>query len=117
VRLFLDSSVVLAACGSDRGASREVFRLAKDAGWVLLASPYVIEEVLANLPELKADAAGAWARLRPELTLVDDVLALDRPAVFEPAKDRPILFTGFAWSQVLLRLDRVDFGSLIGSEF
>jgi predicted nucleic acid-binding protein len=50
VKIFLDSSVVLAACGSGRGASREIFRRAQATGWMLLTSPNVIEEVLANLP-------------------------------------------------------------------
>jgi hypothetical protein len=117
VRLFLDSSVLIAASGSARGASREIFRLAPQRDWTLIASPYVIEEVLANLPTLPPDATADWARLRPSLTLVDDVLTLDRVSVFEPAKDRPILFTALAWSQALLTLDRADFGRLLGTTF
>jgi hypothetical protein len=38
-------------------------------------------------------------------------------AVFAPAKDRPILFTASAWSDVLLTLDRKDFVGLLGTEF
>jgi hypothetical protein len=117
VRLFLDSSVLLAACGSDRGASREIFRRATDCHWILLMTPYVVEEVVANLPNLSAVASAEWARLRPQLGLMDDVLTLDRPAVFEPAKDRPILFSALAWSEALLTLDRNDFGSLLGTTF
>jgi len=83
----------------------------------LLATPYVIEEVLANLAGFPAMATADWARLRPDLSLLDDVLALDRAAVFEPAKDRPILFSALAWSQVLLTLDRADFGALLGGSF
>jgi hypothetical protein len=108
---------LLAASGSDRGGSREVFRRAAQRNWVLLASPYVIEEVLANLASLSPEATADWARLRPGLALVDDVLTLDRAAVFEPAKDRPILFTALAWSEVLLTLDRSDFGALLGGSF
>jgi hypothetical protein len=48
---------------------------------------------------------------------VDNVLTRDRPAVCEPAKDRPRLFTALAWSDVLLTLDRADLGSLLGSAF
>jgi hypothetical protein len=47
----------------------------------------------------------------------DDVLTLDKAAVFEPAKDRPILFTALAWSDVLLTLDRDDFGAMLGGTF
>lgn len=117
MRLFLDSSVLLAASGSNLGASREVFRLAPANGWILLATPYVIEEVLANLTNLPAAATSDWARLRPKLGLMDDVLTVDRAAVFEPAKDRPILFSALAWSEVLLTLDRGDFGALLGTTF
>jgi predicted nucleic acid-binding protein len=117
VKLFLDTSVLLAASGSDRGASREIFRLASECNWLLLASRYVIDEVVVNLRHLAPQATANWARLRLQLQLVDDILTLDRAAVFEPAKDRPILFTALAWSDVLLTLDRKDFGSLIGGAF
>ncbi|MEX2140770.1 MAG: hypothetical protein WD894_16020 [Pirellulales bacterium] len=117
MRLFLDTSVLLAASGSERGASREIFRLAPDNGWVFLATPYVVEELLTNLPRLPAMATADWARLRPKLTIMDDVLTLDRAAVFEPAKDRPILFSALAWAEVLLTLDRGDFGALLGDTF
>lgn len=117
MRVFLDTSVLLAASASERGASREVFRLAPDNGWALLTSPYVLEEALCNLPGLSAEATVQWAKLRPELSLVDDVLTLDRVAVFEPAKDRPILFSALAWAEVLLTLDRADFGKMIGGTF
>jgi len=42
---------------------------------------------------------------------------MDRPAVFGPAKDRPVLFTAAAWAQVLLTLDHGDFGSLMERGF
>ncbi|MFN0133733.1 MAG: hypothetical protein ACKVW3_14540 [Phycisphaerales bacterium] len=117
MRIFLDSSVVLAAFGSHRGASLAIFRGASENNWSLLTSAYVIEEVLANLSDLHETATVDWAKLRPELLLVDDVLTLDRAAVFEPAKDRPVLFTALAWAEVLLTLDRSDFGAMIGSTF
>jgi hypothetical protein len=117
MRLFLDTSVLLAASGSARGASREVFRCAPLNGWTLIATPYVVEEVLRNLPELPLTASADWGRLRTDLMLLDDVLTLDRPAVFPAAKDRPILFSALAWADVLLTLDRADFGQLLGGDF
>ena len=48
---------------------------------------------------------------------MDDVLTLDLPAVFPVAKDRPILFSALAWADVLLTLDRGDFGKLINQPF
>lgn len=46
-----------------------------------------------------------------------DVFTLDRPSVFGPAKDRPILFSALAWADMLLTLDRGDFGALMGTTF
>lgn len=117
MRLLLDSSVLLAASGSRRGASRAVMNFAPVNGWTLLTTPYVLEEVLANLAELGSIATSEWVKLRPELVLMDDVLTLDKVAVFEPAKDRPVLFSALAWAEVLLTLDRADFGSAIGGDF
>ena len=113
MNLFLDASVVLAACGRSAGASRAVFDLASRNGWTLMTSPYVISEVTRNLPRLPALAALDWAQLRPALVAVRDVWTMDRPAVFGPAKDRPILFTAAAWAEVLLTLDRSDFGAVM----
>jgi hypothetical protein len=117
VTLFLDSSVLLAACGSGKGASREIFRRAPKQPWTLITIPYVLEEVARNLRNLPAEASADWVRLRRQLRIEDNVLSLDRPAVFVPAKDRPILFSALAWSDVLLTLDTRDFGELLDSEF
>jgi len=117
VKLFLDTSVLLAACGSDHGASHAVFDYAPALRWTLISTPYVVDEVLGNLPILPSAATSKWARLRQTLILMDDVLTLDRIVVFEPAKDRPILFSALAWSDALLTLDRRDFGALLGRSF
>lgn len=117
MNLFLDASVVLAACGRPTGASRAVFDLASRNGWTLMTSPYVVSEVAKNLPRLPAQATQDWAQLRPALVAVRDVWTMDRPAVFGPAKDRPVLFTAAAWAEVLLTLDRGDFGAVMGSGF
>lgn len=37
--------------------------------------------------------------------------------VFAPAKDRPVLFTALAFADVLLTLDKRDFGPLMGVGF
>jgi hypothetical protein len=115
--LFFDSSVLLTACASTTGASHEIFRLAPDYDWVLVATPYVISEVLNNLIDFPASASAQWAKLRADLFLLDDVLTLDRLAVFPAAKDRPILFSALAWADVLLTRDTGDFGALLGRSF
>jgi len=117
VNLFLDTSVLLAACGSAVGASREIFRRAPANGWALLATPYVLEEVLRNLSNFSPSASAGWARLRPVLLVMDDVLTLEWPAVFPVTKDRPILFSALAWADVLLTLDRRDFGEMLNQPF
>jgi predicted nucleic acid-binding protein len=117
VKLFLDTSVLLAACGSTKGASRAIFHLAPAAGWTLMSSPYALSEVLRNLGKLPVAATGDWVRLRQQLVIVDDIVSLDRPVIFLSSKDRPILFTALAWSDILLTLDREDFADLLDGEF
>lgn len=117
MRLFLDTSVLLAAAGSGNGASRALFSCAAEHGWILVSSPYALSEVLKNLPKLPPAATGEWVRLRPQVMVVDDVVSLDRPVIFAAGKDRPILFTALAWADVLLTLDRIDFANLLGGTF
>jgi predicted nucleic acid-binding protein len=117
VRLFLDSSVLIAAAASAEGASREVFHRASTRDWRLITTPYAVAEVTRNLAGFTAPVTVAWLRLRPRLDLVDDVLTIDKPAVFPVNKDRPILFSALATADVLLTLDRADFGRLLGSHF
>lgn len=117
MRIFLDASVVLAACGRPAGASRAVFDLATRNGWRLLTSRYVLAEVAKNLWKLPPSAPGDWAILSQQLTTTRDVWTMDRPAVFSPAKDRPVLFTAAAWSRLLLTLDDHDFGAVMRTGF
>jgi hypothetical protein len=70
-----------------------------------------------SFPFFPASAEVDWTRLRGELLLMGDVFTVDRPTLFAPAKDRPILFSALAWADVLLTLDRGDFETLLGSEF
>jgi hypothetical protein len=99
------------------GASREIFRRAQANGWILVTTAYAIEEVLRNLPAFPASASADWVRLRPSLLGMDDVLTLDRPVVFAAGKDRPILLSALAWADILLTLDRGDFGGLMDKPF
>ena len=70
-----------------------------------------------NLTFLAPAALSSWLALSNKLNLVDDSLVMDWPVVFSPAKDRPILFTALAYADVLLTLDRADFGPLMGIGF
>lgn len=117
MKLFLDTSVLLAACGSDRGASHFVCTTARTQRWELLASAYVFEEVLRNISQLPSVARARWPQLQERLRTVDDVLITDQPVVFPVTKDRPVLFTALAWADVLLTLDRADFSDILGHTF
>lgn len=115
--LFLDSSVLIAAAASAQGASREVFHRASTRDLRLITTPYAVAEVTRNLAGFAAPVTATWLRLRARLDLVDDVLTIDKPAVFPVNKDRPILFSALATADVLLTLDRADFGRLLGTRF
>ncbi|MBC7785578.1 MAG: hypothetical protein H7144_17230 [Burkholderiales bacterium] len=117
MNIFLDSSVLLAACGRATGASRAVIDQSATRGWTLLTSSYVIDEVEINLKKLGEAAINEWPLLKVRLHVVPDILSFHWVNVFAPAKDRPILFTAAAFSDVLLTLDRRDFGELFGGAF
>lgn len=117
MRLFLDSSVMIAATASADGASRAIFQEASGCQWRLITTPYAVDETNRNLAVFPATATATWVRLRLQLSLVDDVLTLDKPAVFPVKKDRPILFSALANADILLTLDRADFGRLLGGQF
>lgn len=115
MRLFLDTSVLIAAAGSATGASRHVFTIGQKQGWELVSSDYCAEEVRRNLPKLGPDALRAWARLSPRVLMVRANLALDRPLVFSPPKDRPVVISALAVrADRLLTLDEHDFGAKLG---
>ena len=118
MRLFLDTSVLLAASGSARGGSRFVVTEASAQGWELLSSDYCAEETQRNLPKLGRTAAAAWkADISPHVRLIRASLSLDKPLVFPKAKDRPVVITALAArAEWLLTLDETDFHGKLGRE-
>jgi len=117
VRLFLDACVVLAAAGQKTGASRFLFDTAAANGWELQASNHVLAEIAANLPRFPPRAAREWPELAKGLVIVRDLASFSYPAIFEPGKDRPVLFTAAGWADILLTWDRQHFGRFFGSGF
>lgn len=99
---------------SRTGASREVFHLAGWQGWTLLVSPWVLRETRLNLASKPLPSARAWTMLRTMLVVEDDELTFDWPVAFAASKDKPVLFSALACADVLLTLDRRDFGELLG---
>jgi len=118
MRLFLDTSVLLAASGSSKGASRFLITEAAAHGWELISSDYCDDETRRNLPKVGRSAATAWkTEIMPRLRFVRASLALDKPLVFPKAKDRPIVITALASrSDWLLTLDEGDFHTKLGRE-
>lgn len=118
MRLFLDTSVLLAAAGSAKGASRFVFEQATVQGWQLITSAYCVEETDRNVRKLGPKAAPYWrTALLPDLILVPIELTFDKVLVFPKAKDRPVLLSALgAEASALLTLDEADFHGVIGSQ-
>lgn len=114
MRIFLDSSVALAATFSATGASREIFNHATSQGWELVVSPWVVREVRENLAAKAPSLFATWSTLSHGLCTEDDELSFDWPILFEASKDKPVLFSALACADVLLTLDRRDFCDLIG---
>lgn len=114
MKLFLESSVLLAASGSRAGASYHVFEIAPTRGWRLVSSPYCVAEVDKNVVKLGEDAVTIWqGHLRPLLAMFRDCVVSDRVLSFDAVKDKPVLITALAAEcDVLLTLDRADFGTL-----
>lgn len=99
---------------SRTGASHEVFYLAGYNEWSLLVSPWVLRETRLNLANKSPQCARLWLTLRFMLSVEDDELTFDWPVAFEASKDKPVLFSALACADVLLTLDRRDFGELLG---
>ncbi len=118
MRLFLDTSVLLAASGSSKGAARFVIEEAEAQGWELVSSDYCAEETQRNLRKLGRSASAAWkAHLLPALRIVQAAVPLDKPLVFSKAKDRPVVITALAArADWLLTLDETDFHGRLGRE-
>lgn len=112
MKLFLDTSVLLAASGSENGASRLLLLSADFRGWQTVSSPYCLAEVERNVAKIGPAAKQYWRRdLRGKLTLVHDCVVLDKPLTFDAVKDKPVLISAIAAEcDVLLTLDRADFG-------
>jgi len=118
VRLFLDTSVLLAASGTGHGASRFLIRHATARNWVLVSSDYCAEEARRNLAKVGHSAAEAWNSLvSPAVEFTAVRVALDRPLIFPKAKDRPVVISGLAAQcEWLLTLDEKDFQGNLGHQ-
>ncbi|MBK1880244.1 PIN domain-containing protein [Pelagicoccus mobilis] len=119
MRLFLDTSVLLSATGSEVGASRFIVNEAKKHSWQLANSHYCRQETLRNLPKIGEEAVSYFSdTLRNRIQWVSDAWSSDNILLYSKAKDKPVLLGALATkSDYLLTLDRVDFEGRLGKQF
>jgi predicted nucleic acid-binding protein len=119
VELFLDTSVLLSACGSSRGASRFIIDEAKAQDWALISAYYCREETRRNLNKLGVDAEMFFTQeLDRRIDWRVDALTSKDIVVFDKAKDRPVLISALSVKpNALLTLDRADFHDQLGNQF
>lgn len=119
VRVFLDTSVLLSASASAKGASRFVLEEAGKQSWELISSYYCHEETCRNISKM-GDSAVEYFRKSVEKAVQwhSDIVTSEKVVVFPKAKDKPVLLSALACeSDVLLTLDREDFHGKLGKQF
>jgi predicted nucleic acid-binding protein len=116
VRIFLDSSVLLSACGSEKSLSRLITEIAPQRGWSLISASYCRAETSKNLVKLGPTAALKWPDMQSKVEWVPNALTSRKPLLLTASKDRPVLISALAAKcGVLLTLDKADFGLLLGT--
>jgi predicted nucleic acid-binding protein len=117
VKVFLDSSVLLSACGSERSLSRLITEIAGERQWKLVSAAYCRAETSKNLGKFGTAAAGHWKSLQRIVEWAPNALTTSRPLLLMASKDKPVLISALAEQcDVLLTLDKGDFGMLLGTE-
>lgn len=114
MRIFLDSSVLLSACSSTKSLSQLITEIAQERQWKLISAHYCRAETQKNLGKLGADSDAAWSALQSRIEWVPSALTSKKPLLLAAAKDKPVLISALAAkSDVLLTLDKSDFGILL----
>jgi predicted nucleic acid-binding protein len=113
-RLFLDSSVLIAAMASESGASRVILVLAEVGLVKLVACPYVLQEVERNLskklPALLPIYHQLLDHLQFEMVTNPSLAEVQRWAAIIVPKDAPVLAAAVAANpHRLVTLDTRDF--------
>lgn len=115
MKIFLDANIFVAACGSDTGGSRYLFRVAEfDPTWFLLTSAYALHEARKNIQKKMPDAMNLFESLAthpslivvhpPSQTIIDIASSIIRE------KDAPIIAAAvMAQADVICTLDQKDF--------
>ena len=116
MRIFLESGVLLSACGSGKSLSRLIMEIAGDRGWSLISASYCHAETSKNIRKLGEEAALRWPKMQSKVEWVPNALTSRRPLLLTASKDKPVLISALATKcAVLLTLDKGDFGILLGT--
>ncbi len=117
MRLFLDSSILLSAAGSEKSLSRLIVKIAGEWGWDLVTAFYCRDESNRNIVKFPPKAAKAWKALQDDLSFTPNALTSNRPLILSASKDKPVLISALAAKcDILLTLDTGDFGILIDTK-
>ncbi len=121
MKLFLDTSVLIAAIGSNQGTARFLIEEAAAKGWKLTTADYCVEEARRNWSKLRqpsAWSANIWITIiLPRTEVLPVRLVLNKPLWFTKTKDRPVVISALAadcdW---LITFDKADFHAKLGRE-
>lgn len=117
MRLFLDSSVLLSAVGSEKSLSRLIVTIADEWEWDLVTAFYCRDETNRNIVKFPPNAAKTWKALQNALSFTPNAFTSNRPLLLTASKDKPVLISALASKcDVLLTLDTGDFGILIDTK-
>jgi predicted nucleic acid-binding protein len=117
LKIFLDSSVILSACGSTKSLSRLITEIAEDRGWNLVSAAYCRAETGKNLAKFVPQATAHWQNLQVSIEWLPNALTTKRPLLLTASKDKPVLISALvAKPDVLLTLDARDFALLLNTE-
>ena len=117
MRVFLDSSVILSACGSERSLSRLITVLAAERGWDLVSAAYCRAETIKNLAKFPQQASAHWQDLQARIEWVPNAFTTKHPLLLTASKDKPVLISALASECLeLLTLNSRDFGIVLGTE-
>ncbi len=96
--------------------SRLITEIAPERGWRLISASYCHAETSRNIGKLGVDANLKWPDLQTKIEWVPNALTSKKPLLLAASKDNPVLISALAAkSDVLLTLDKGDFGLLLGT--
>jgi len=110
VRLFLDSSALLSAAGSETSLSRLIVTIAEEWGWELVTAYYCRDETNRNIHKFPPNAAKTWKALQDELSFAANALTSNRPLLLTASKDKPVLISAMDFG---ILLDTRVYGMLV----